>query len=322
MSSSPASGSLEDEDFRGHKWCVRLNQLRVVGNLATNANGVAYTYIALYLGPLYYFPSMLAQAYEPGLLDACYDHLEALRTVQPHHISLMYLPAMTDRALGRVLKVLQDRIRDWLDRRWAPFRRLNDFVPQRRVFVRDIPFTHREVFDGVGHFSTLRRCPPARIAEIYVARRFADTWSCHNGVYVEDEPVTGLRDLQRLARVNATRMDDAEDIVAMTVALPYLRPAVRESTEWESWLPCYLDGSADYRLQQPSESADMIYFMMLTWIQTPALNIHHALFQGYRDQNFKVQSLDELHVTPVRNARGEADCRFCIPRLEVPLGQL
>ena len=63
-----------------------------------------------------------------------------------------------------------------------------------------------------------------------------------------------------------------------------------------------------------------MYFMVLIWSQASALRIHHAFFQGFRNNSFKVQSLDELHITPVRNAAGEIDVRFCIPRLEVALG--
>ena len=67
--------------------------------------------------------------------------------------------------------------------------------------------------------------------------------------------------------------------------------------------------------------ANLIYFLILTWRTVPSLRPHHRLFAGERTPDFKVQSLGELHVTPVREADGTIAVRFTCPRIEVALGQ-
>ena len=316
-----ATVSMEDIDYRLHRWSVRLSMLRFIGNAGVHPTGERYTYVALDLGPLYYYPSMLSQAFMRGETDDLYDDMQAMRTTAHHHISLMYLPPMSAFELQGVLASMQERLQDWLEYRFEPEERIERFVQQRHVLVRDVPFTHGEAYEGGGTYSSLRNASPQLLRRLYFERLIADTWTFVDGQYVETEPVTGLPELMSISRRNRARMDEAEAIVAMTQSLPYLS-VPNPGGEWLAWMPCYLDGTPTYRLEQPSELAELIYFSMLIWSHTHPLQIHHAIFNGLRTDSFKVQSLDELHVTPVRNAVGEVDGRFCIPRLEVALGLL
>ena len=88
--------TIGESDFTGHRWSVRTECLSVVGNLGTHSDGTPYLYLALDLGPLYYYPAMLSEAFILGYGDSCYEDLEALRTVNRHHVSLLYLPAVSD----------------------------------------------------------------------------------------------------------------------------------------------------------------------------------------------------------------------------------
>ena len=79
--------SLDLEDYMEHRWSVRLASLAVVASIGTHQDGAEYLYIALDLGHLHYYPSMLAEGYVLDLNETCYGEFEALRTVHRHHIS-------------------------------------------------------------------------------------------------------------------------------------------------------------------------------------------------------------------------------------------
>ena len=315
------TAAFDDEDFMGHKWSVRLRCLSVAGNIGTHADGTRYTYLALQLGPLYYYPAMLGRAFLLGWHDV-YDELEALRTVRHHHISLCYLPEVSALQLEIILRAFNRRLEEWKELRFKAQDRLEQFVTYRRTCLLDVPYQVGQTgMNPSGRWITLRRWTPAEIADAYWARRFGDTWHTVAGQLVQRDP-NGLRDLLSLSANNQRRYAEAVNVVQYTLSLPIYNEGYASTQEWPEWLPCFLDGTSSYRLQVPSELADLAYFVIQAWRTQPCLRQHHRIFAGDRDDHFKVQSLDELHVTPIREMDGSIAVRFTCPRLEVALAQI
>ena len=85
------ASAFDDVDFQLHRWSVRLSSLTVAGNIGTHADGTRYTYLALHLGPLYYYPAMLGRSYILGWQDD-YEDVEALRTPRGISAATRYDP--------------------------------------------------------------------------------------------------------------------------------------------------------------------------------------------------------------------------------------
>ena len=315
-----ASG-FDDEDYKLHRWAVRLSCLSVIGNHATHADGTRYTYLALDIGPLYYYPSMLGRGYLLGWDDSLIDDVEALRTVRSHHISLCYLPELSPHQLDVVLTAMNTRVRAWIDNRFKPESRLEDFVVYRRTLLLDVPYQLGASTTGIhvfGNWVTLRLWTPAEIRAAYFERRFGDTWVTVAGHFAQRDP-NGLRDILALAANNQRRYEEALGVVRLTHTLPIYNTGYTSVAEWPDWICCFLDGTDSYRLEEPSEMADLIYFVLLTWRTLPDLRQFHRYFGGTRTIHFKVQTLSELHVTPAREADGSIAVRFTCPRIEAVL---
>ena len=105
-----------------------------------------------------------------------------------HHIFVMYLPEIPQTTLDGILAELQQRVLAWCALRFRPWERQEAFVPQTRFFLRDLPYTIGEMYEGSGCLVHLRRCGGEQIRQWYAARRFADTWIAPAGQYVELEP--------------------------------------------------------------------------------------------------------------------------------------
>ena len=221
-----------------------------------------------------------------------------------------------------ILQAINRRLAEWIELRFRAEDRLERFVAYRRTCLLDVPYQIGSTgIHPIGRWITLRRWDATQIADAYWARRFADTWQTVGGQLVQRDP-NALRDLLSLSANNKRRYEEAVGVVQLTLSLPIYNEGYTSVQEWPDWVPCFLDGTSSYRLERPSELADLAYFLIQTWRTQPSLRPHHRLFAGERNEHFKVQSLDELHVTQVRELDGSIAVRFTCPRIEVALGQI
>ena len=297
---------------------MRLSSLAVVGNIGTHADGTPYTYIGLNLGPLYYYPSMLGRASIPGWEDDCIESVEAIRTVRNHHISLCYLPEVSALQLEMLLHAFNRRLADWIELRFRAEDRLERFVVYKRTCLLDVPYQLGATgIHPIGRWVSLRRWDAAQIADAYWARRFADTWRTVGGQLVQRDP-NALRDLLALSANNKRRYEEAVGIVQLALSLPIYNDGYSSVQEWPDWLPCFL--TAPVRIHLSNRRRWPTWYMFCFRPGAP-YHPHHRFFAGERTPHFKVQSLGDLHVTPVREADGTIAVRFTCPRFEVALGQ-
>ena len=62
---APADSVISDiAEFSRFPWLVRVRDLQVIGDFG-NTGGIPYTYLALNIGKLHYYPAVLQQRYRP-----------------------------------------------------------------------------------------------------------------------------------------------------------------------------------------------------------------------------------------------------------------
>ena len=321
---APVASAIADlADFSRFPWVVRLRDLQVIGNIGMSG-GVPYTYLALNLGKLYYYPAVLQQRYLPGWEDDLYEPHTALRTCRVHHITLAYLPAIPPHALNFVVGRLQQRVEEWVQLRWFPNARLTEFTTcLRRMLVLDEPLPPFARIPGSGHYSHLLFFSDDTLRALHQNRRLHGSWAWDVVAHCFVENPVNLWDAFALRNTNRQRHADNAEVVRMTSELPYMPYRLRSSgprPEWLDFMPCFMYPDSP-NLSTPSELHELCYWLLKAASGYDELQQFYRIFRGARDGVFKTQRLDDLHVTAIANAVGTYDTEFCCPRVDKALGR-
>ena len=310
-------------EFSRFPWLVRVRDLQVIGAFGFR-EGIPYTYLALNIGKLHYYPAVLQQRYLPDWDDFLCEPHEAMRTSREHHVSLAYLPVISRPALVYVVGLLNCRIEEWVQLRWFPNARLSEFSTcLRRMLVTDEPLPPRANIPGNGYYTHLMGASDETLRMFHESRRLHGSWAWDFDARCFIKNPANLAAAVTLRNRNRQRLAANGDIVRQTAELPYMpfRYRAREPrSEWLDFLPCFLKADSP-TLSTPSEMHELCFGILQAASEGEDLRQFRRIFEGHRDGTYKAQRLGDLHVTPIANAAGTFDTEICCPRVDRALGR-